>query len=314
MVSIRSLTGSSPGHCDPSPKGWQSERRGRGTKPSRRVETLAEEPVDRPDHPLPLPRAALLRERRLQRRRDLGVRRRRVPGRPRTCLAERQRVAAGAAAARGADDDRAGRRAAVSSRRTTGSRCCPRAAATTRSTDVDPVAAGGGAGGDGVVRRPHRATPSRPASPAAPAASPATACGSSPAGSATPPAEDGEPPRARVAATWTPDPTVAEDFHAYADEQPRASLPVTWAALDCVGGWAGDLEERLMVLARMTAAARLAAGDRRGARAGRHGPRTRRPQDLDVLDDVRRRRTRRRQRRAPLDRRRPGGVRLTWPR
>lgn len=59
--------------------------------------------------------------------------------------------------------------------------------------------------------------------------------------------------RARVAATWTPDPTVAEDFHAYADEHPRASLPVTWAALDCVGGWAGDLEERLMVLARMTA-------------------------------------------------------------
>ena len=58
---------------------------------------------------------------------------------------------------------------------------------------------------------------------------------------------------ARVAATWTPDPTVAEDFHAYADEHPRASLPATWAALDCIGGWAGDLEERLMVLARMTA-------------------------------------------------------------
>jgi hypothetical protein len=57
---------------------------------------------------------------------------------------------------------------------------------------------------------------------------------------------------ARVAATWTPGPSVAEDFHAYADEHPRASLPVTWAALDCVGGWAGDLEERLMVLARMT--------------------------------------------------------------
>jgi len=64
--------------------------------------------------------------------------------------------------------------------------------------------------------------------------------------------EDGEPPRVRVAATWSPDRTVAEDFHAYADEQPRVSLPVTWAALDCVGGWAGDLEERLMVLARMT--------------------------------------------------------------
>jgi hypothetical protein len=46
---------------------------------------------------------------------------------------------------------------------------------------------------------------------------------------------------------------VAEDFHAYAGEDPRASLPVTWAALDCVGGWAGDLAGRLMVLARMTA-------------------------------------------------------------
>jgi hypothetical protein len=64
--------------------------------------------------------------------------------------------------------------------------------------------------------------------------------------------EDGTP-RPRVAATWTPDPTVAEDFHAYADERRRGSLPVTWAALDCVGGWAGDLEDRLMVLARMTA-------------------------------------------------------------
>jgi hypothetical protein len=59
--------------------------------------------------------------------------------------------------------------------------------------------------------------------------------------------------RARVAATWTPDPRVAEDYQAYVDERQRAALEVTWAALDCVGGWAGDLEERLMVLARMTA-------------------------------------------------------------
>ena len=67
------------------------------------------------------------------------------------------------------------------------------------------------------------------------------------------PAEGGEGERrARVAATWTPDPTVAEDYHSYADERPRARLAVTWAALDCVGGWAGDLEERLMVLARMS--------------------------------------------------------------
>jgi hypothetical protein len=67
------------------------------------------------------------------------------------------------------------------------------------------------------------------------------------------PGEDGSPGLARVAATWTPDPSVAEDFHSYAGERTRAALQVTWAALDCVGGWAGDLEERLMVLARMTA-------------------------------------------------------------
>jgi hypothetical protein len=70
-------------------------------------------------------------------------------------------------------------------------------------------------------------------------------------GDATP--EPGEEPRPRVAATWTPDPTVAEDALSDPDGALRASVPVTWAALDCVGGWAGDLAERLMVLARMTA-------------------------------------------------------------
>jgi len=59
--------------------------------------------------------------------------------------------------------------------------------------------------------------------------------------------------RVRVAAPWTPHPSIAEDFHTYATGEPRASLAATWAALDCVGGWAGDLEERLMVLGRMTA-------------------------------------------------------------
>jgi hypothetical protein len=44
--------------------------------------------------------------------------------------------------------------------------------------------------------------------------------------------------RARVAATWTPE---------------ASDTPITWAALDCVGGWAGDLTERLMVLGTMTA-------------------------------------------------------------
>jgi len=62
----------------------------------------------------------------------------------------------------------------------------------------------------------------------------------------------GDEPRPRVAATWTPDPSLAGDDRS-PEGQPHASVPVTWAALDCVGGWAGDLEERLMVLARMTA-------------------------------------------------------------
>lgn len=57
----------------------------------------------------------------------------------------------------------------------------------------------------------------------------------------------------RVAATWTPDPSLAEDWHAYVDDVRHASLAVTWAALDCIGGWAGDLTERKMVLAGMTA-------------------------------------------------------------
>ena len=57
----------------------------------------------------------------------------------------------------------------------------------------------------------------------------------------------------KVAATWTPHPSLFEDWHAYHDDHPRASLPVAWAALDCVGGWAGDLAERMMVLARITA-------------------------------------------------------------
>lgn len=60
--------------------------------------------------------------------------------------------------------------------------------------------------------------------------------------------------QARVAATWTPDCSVQEDWHAYVDDQGRSALAATWAALDCVGGWAGDLTERMMVLGRMRAA------------------------------------------------------------
>ncbi|NYE35748.1 hypothetical protein F4692_000852 [Nocardioides cavernae] len=56
-----------------------------------------------------------------------------------------------------------------------------------------------------------------------------------------------------VASSWTPHPSLREDWHTYVDEHPRASVAATWAALDCIGGWAGDLTERLMVLGRMTA-------------------------------------------------------------
>ncbi|MGI9156511.1 MAG: hypothetical protein ACR2FG_07725 [Marmoricola sp.] len=65
-----------------------------------------------------------------------------------------------------------------------------------------------------------------------------------------PPAADGG---TRVAATWTPAADEAANWHEYAESAPRECLAATWASLDCIGGWAGDLGERLMVLGRMTA-------------------------------------------------------------
>lgn len=59
--------------------------------------------------------------------------------------------------------------------------------------------------------------------------------------------------RVRLAATWTPDPSTSQDHPADVDGTRRASLASTWAALDCIGGWAGDMSERLMVLGRITA-------------------------------------------------------------
>jgi hypothetical protein len=50
----------------------------------------------------------------------------------------------------------------------------------------------------------------------------------------------------RVASTWVPHPSVAR-------RDGTVGTPVTWAALDCVGGWSSDLENRPMVLAAMTA-------------------------------------------------------------
>ncbi len=55
------------------------------------------------------------------------------------------------------------------------------------------------------------------------------------------------------ASPWTPHPSTAEDWHAYVDGDQLASVAVTWAALDCPGGWAGGFGTRPMVLARMTA-------------------------------------------------------------
>jgi hypothetical protein len=60
-------------------------------------------------------------------------------------------------------------------------------------------------------------------------------------------------PEGRVAATWTPDPSVAADWHEYSDAAREVGHAVTWAALDCAGGWAADIGERLMVLGTMTA-------------------------------------------------------------
>lgn len=52
----------------------------------------------------------------------------------------------------------------------------------------------------------------------------------------------------RAAATWTPHPSTAQT-----PGDDVASVPTTWAALDCVGAWGADFGERLLVLGSMTA-------------------------------------------------------------
>ncbi|MEZ5114280.1 MAG: hypothetical protein R2693_12820 [Nocardioidaceae bacterium] len=57
---------------------------------------------------------------------------------------------------------------------------------------------------------------------------------------------DSDPTGARqVAATWIPHESVSTDGL-------TASLETTWAALDCPGAWATDMEERLVVLGQIT--------------------------------------------------------------
>ena len=51
--------------------------------------------------------------------------------------------------------------------------------------------------------------------------------------------------RGLVATTWTPHASTG------ATGASTATLPVTWAAIDCVGAWAGTLSDRLLVHQRL---------------------------------------------------------------
>jgi hypothetical protein len=57
----------------------------------------------------------------------------------------------------------------------------------------------------------------------------------------------------RVASLWLPHENFAELGDLLDPELQRVGIGTAWAALDCVGGWAGDMEERKMVLGQMTA-------------------------------------------------------------
>jgi hypothetical protein len=56
--------------------------------------------------------------------------------------------------------------------------------------------------------------------------------------------------RGHVASVWVPDPSVASPGE---PGPARCGSAVTWAALDCIGGWSEQLEGRPYVLGRMTA-------------------------------------------------------------
>ena len=58
----------------------------------------------------------------------------------------------------------------------------------------------------------------------------------------------------RMAARWTPDDSIRADFHELDAPDARTCMAATWAALDCIGGWAGGIgESRPAVLGSMTA-------------------------------------------------------------
>ena len=81
--------------------------------------------------------------------------------------------------------------------------------------------------------------------------------------------------RGHVASVWVPAPAHAESSD-LVDGVQRCGFGITWAALDCVGGWSEDLEGRPCVLGRMTARvdARPVVGEPHvvvGRRLGRDG-------------------------------------------
>lgn len=63
----------------------------------------------------------------------------------------------------------------------------------------------------------------------------------------------GEVAPGRVASLWVPHASLAESSDLLDQQDERVGIGTAWAALDCVGGWAGDMEERKMVLGRITA-------------------------------------------------------------
>ena len=56
-----------------------------------------------------------------------------------------------------------------------------------------------------------------------------------------------------VASLWVPHGSLAVQGDLVDAGVERVGVPTAWAALDCIGAWAGDMEERMMVLGRMTA-------------------------------------------------------------
>ncbi len=56
-----------------------------------------------------------------------------------------------------------------------------------------------------------------------------------------------------VASTWVPHESLTDRPDRPNDPVQHVGIGTAWAALDCAGGWAGDVGERRMVLGRMTA-------------------------------------------------------------